>query len=74
MLDLDNGLLRFINARHHPAVHLRDGSTAHLYGGGRPLGMFPDSEYTTHVCEMSPGDLLAFYTDGVIEAENADGE
>lgn len=41
---------------------------------GLPLGLFAASEYTPTKLELAPGDTLLFFTDGAIDAENADGE
>ena len=38
------------------------------------VGMFADVEYPVSRFAMQPGDVLIFYTDGVIEAENENGE
>jgi serine phosphatase RsbU (regulator of sigma subunit) len=36
--------------------------------------MFPDSSYRESVVQLSPGDLVIAYTDGVIEVANPVGE
>jgi sigma-B regulation protein RsbU (phosphoserine phosphatase) len=36
--------------------------------------MFPDWTYVEEAVQLSPGDLVLAYTDGVIEAENPAGE
>lgn len=41
---------------------------------GFPLGLFPDAQYDEHVIQTKPGDLLLFFSDGIVDAENADGE
>ena len=40
-------------------------------GGGLPLGLFADAQPNHADLELSAGDLLFFYTDGVTEARNA---
>jgi sigma-B regulation protein RsbU (phosphoserine phosphatase) len=42
--------------------------------GGFPLGVFTDSRYETGLLTLAPGDLVLFYTDGVVEIDNPDGE
>ena len=54
-----------------PAVVRADGRVEILDGGGLPLGLFPDAQPTHADLELSAGDLLFFYTDGVTEARNA---
>lgn len=41
---------------------------------GVPIGLFPDSRYEPTRVQLDPGDTLLFFTDGVIDAENPDGE
>jgi serine phosphatase RsbU (regulator of sigma subunit) len=38
--------------------------------GGLPLGIMPDVAYADSELELHTGDIVIFYTDGVIEAEN----
>ena len=57
-----------------PAVVRADGRVELLEGDGLPLGLFPDSQPSHADLELSPGDLLFFYTDGVTEARNATQE
>ena len=35
-----------------------------------PLAMMPDVAYSDQKLELQPGDIVIFYTDGIIEAEN----
>lgn len=61
----------------HPLPMLRRASgevVEFTEGGGIPLGIFADAKYpaTTHV--LSPGDLLLFYSDGILEAASPAGE
>jgi serine phosphatase RsbU (regulator of sigma subunit) len=39
-----------------------------------PLGLFQDSDCSMREQELSPGDVLALYTDGVTEACDDQGE
>ena len=41
---------------------------------GFPLGLFPKSEYEEIALETCPGDLLVFFSDGIVDAANAEGE
>jgi phosphoserine phosphatase RsbU/P len=41
---------------------------------GFPLGLFPKSEYEEISLQTCPGDLLVFFSDGIVDAANADGE
>jgi hypothetical protein len=42
--------------------------------GALPLGIVPDHAYEEFVHALQPGDHLALYTDGLLEARNASGE
>ena len=68
-------ILRYVNAGHNPPILIhRDGSINWLEIGGAPVGMFPDWTYEEGAVQLSPGDLVLAYTDGVIEAVNPFGE
>lgn len=41
---------------------------------GFPLGLFPKSEYEEIEIETQAGDLLVFFSDGIVDAANAEGE
>ena len=41
---------------------------------GIALGVAPDIDYGKESVILSPGDAVVFYTDGVTEAENGEGE
>ena len=68
--------LRYANCGHLSALLLHgDGSLERLQSTGTVLGLFKDWESPTTVeCQLSPGDILALYTDGVTESFNPDGE
>ncbi|MGA8162836.1 MAG: PP2C family protein-serine/threonine phosphatase, partial [Acidobacteriaceae bacterium] len=71
----DERRLRYANCGHLPGLLLRtSGEVEELSPTGTVLGLF--REWTGHIgaCEMSSGDTLALYTDGVTEACNAHGE
>lgn len=42
--------------------------------GGRAIGWFPDNPVEEVVLQLSPGDMLVYYTDGLTEAENSAGD
>jgi phosphoserine phosphatase RsbU/P len=73
-LDLANGVLQYLNAGHPPAVIMRDGKVVVTLDsvGRTPLGL-PDRAQVAHE-SLEPGDRLLFYTDGITEARDPDGE
>jgi len=65
----------FANAGHNPPLLVRaDGRIDLLDAGGLPLGMMEGFPYEEAKTDLAPGDVLVLYTDGVTEAEKADGE
>jgi phosphoserine phosphatase RsbU/P len=65
----------YSNAGHNPPLLLRgDGSVEKLGDGGMVLGIFPDIQYDQSELPLRPGDRLLFYTDGITEARDPEGE
>lgn len=67
--------LRWSNHGHPPPVLLRPGETPRLLREGATTPMGADIPYRVVYAEaeVRPGDLVVFYTDGLIEAEVEDG-
>ena len=70
-----------VNAGHnYPLVIRSEGGCDELEKGGVMLGMFPNdvlaqiSEYEQETTQLGSGDIVLFYTDGVTETVNLDGE
>lgn len=71
----DGRRMTFANAGHNwPALLRRDGSREWLQTGGTILGIMEDVPMQEATFDLTPGDLLVFYTDGISEATNEDGE
>ncbi len=67
--------LTFCNAGHLPPILLgADGSISRLDTSGTVIGLFDGTTYGESTIVMKPGDLIAAYSDGVTEPENASGE
>jgi hypothetical protein len=56
----------------HPAPYL-NGEELQI-GGGIPLGILPNTDYTETTLQIPPGQSLMLLSDGVLEATNAAGE
>lgn len=71
-LDPDNEALRYLNAGHHFPLHYRaaSGAVEFLESTGPPLGLLPKSPGDPQCRDLSAGDVLAFYSDGLVEAFN----
>ena len=75
ILDMATRQLRYVNAGHHPQYVLRSqGGLEGLRATGMPVGLFAGHGYVEESVQLSANDLLFFYTDGCVEAENDAGE
>jgi len=77
VFDPANGTLAYASAGHNPPRLIRsaDGSRLVLNRAQRlPLGIKTDETYPEQVLSLHPGDQVVFFTDGVIEAVNAEGD
>jgi sigma-B regulation protein RsbU (phosphoserine phosphatase) len=67
--------LRFVNAGHNPQYVLgTGGGLRRMESTGRPIGLLSGGGYTEQQLDVSAGDVLFFYTDGCVEAENTAGD
>ena len=65
----------YVNAGHNPPLLVRDGNKIEsLDVGGLIVGAFPALDYEQETLQLSTGDLLLVYTDGISEAMNQAGE
>jgi sigma-B regulation protein RsbU (phosphoserine phosphatase) len=53
---------------------VRAGQPSFVDVGGVPLGLFPDSRYEETSLQLQTGDVMVFYSDGVVEMRNDSGE
>ncbi|MYA61978.1 MAG: SpoIIE family protein phosphatase [Dehalococcoidia bacterium] len=74
--DPSTGELSYANGGHNcPVIVHADGDYTVLpMTGGIALGVMPDFEFDQDSITLLPGDTLVFYTDGVTEAMNEEGE
>ncbi|MFQ5791414.1 MAG: PP2C family protein-serine/threonine phosphatase, partial [Acidobacteriota bacterium] len=69
VMDIQARRLIYVNAGHLPPILLRRvGKVELLEEGGFPLGPFADPRYFEGFARLQTGDLLALYTDGIVEA------
>ena len=66
--------ITYCNCGHEPTVLIRNRQIMDLEKGGLVLGIDPQAEYEVETVELKDGDSLLFYTDGLIDAANFDGE
>jgi sigma-B regulation protein RsbU (phosphoserine phosphatase) len=75
VLDSAHNRLTYCNAGHNPPLLIRaDGASTELKAAGAVLGPFPDWLYEQSELQMRSGDTLLLFTDGLVEACNADEE
>ena len=65
------GILIYCNAGHNAPFVLHDGKVEFLRNGGPVLGPTPDATYRRGFVKLGAGDLLCMYTDGIVEAADA---
>jgi sigma-B regulation protein RsbU (phosphoserine phosphatase) len=76
ILDPITGTLAYCNAGHNPPYLLstEDGdSVQSLHRTGMALGVVEDVVWEQKSVQITPGDVLVLYTDGVTDAQNAQG-
>jgi serine phosphatase RsbU (regulator of sigma subunit) len=74
LLDPESGLLRYANAGHDlPYLH-HDGKAKELRARGMPLGLMPGMSYEEKEVVLEVGDSTLFYSDGLVEAHDPEGE
>jgi serine phosphatase RsbU (regulator of sigma subunit) len=74
-LVVGSGALRYANAGHNPPLLVRaGGAVEELAATGVPIALLPGAAYEAREARLAPGDLLVLYTDGIVEANNPEGE
>ncbi len=75
LLDSVDNRLTYCNAGHNPPLLIRaDGTSMELKAAGAVLGQFPHWLYEESQMQMRSGDTLILFTDGLVEACDADEE
>ena len=70
----DNRTLQVANAGAVPPIFCRGGEITTIRAEGFPLGMFAEADYEEFSVATQPGDAFVFISDGITDAENAQGE
>jgi sigma-B regulation protein RsbU (phosphoserine phosphatase) len=78
VLNAERTRLWYVNAGQVPPIVLRGrGAEKHMTRpdeGGMPVGLIDAAEYEQGEMELAPGDLVLCFSDGITEAENAQGK
>jgi len=71
LLDPDSGHLQFANAGHDLPYHRHTtGEVTELRATGMPLGLMPGMHYEEKEVWLTPGEVILFHSDGIVEAHN----
>jgi phosphoserine phosphatase RsbU/P len=74
-LDPATGNVEYVNAGHNvPMLRRKSGAMERLEVGGIPVGILVGSSYQLGTTRLESGDWLVIFTDGVVEAFNANEE
>lgn len=71
-LDLETGEVIYVNGGHNAPLVRQAGKFSYVRNKKKQhmLGVMEDMSYEAHRLQLSPGDMLFLYTDGVTEAMN----
>ncbi len=75
-IDTNKRTIHYVNCGHNPALLFRakTGTLTRMNSSCPPIGLSPDEICELASADLSAGDVLVFYTDGITEAENRLGE
>src|ERR1017187_6106367 len=70
----ENQTLQVANSGAVQPIFCRAGQSVTVRAEGFPLGLFPNITYEELNVATQPGDVIVFVSDGILDAENAEGE
>jgi serine phosphatase RsbU (regulator of sigma subunit) len=75
ILDPKSGTLSYANAGHDlPYLRRRGGEAEELRARGMPLGLMPGMSYEEKEIVLQASEVALFYSDGLVEAHDPEGE
>ncbi len=75
LLDAETRSFQYCNAGHNPPLLIKpSGKWRALKTGGLLMGVFDRQQYKSETLHLERGDLLFFYTDGLVEAHTPQPE
>jgi serine phosphatase RsbU (regulator of sigma subunit) len=75
ILEPKSGSLSYANAGHDPPyLRRRGGDAEELRARGMPLGLMSGMSYEEGEASLAEGDSVLFYSDGLVEAHDPEGE
>jgi sigma-B regulation protein RsbU (phosphoserine phosphatase) len=72
--DDENSTLLVANSGLPRPVYVHEGKNKVIEATGLPLGLFDDADYDEFRFKMKPGDMFVFFSDGILDARNRQGE
>jgi sigma-B regulation protein RsbU (phosphoserine phosphatase) len=66
--------LQIANAGAVQPLFCRGGEVETIQAEGFPLGLFADANYEEFTLSTRPGDAIIFFSDGIVDGQNAAGE
>jgi sigma-B regulation protein RsbU (phosphoserine phosphatase) len=69
-----NGEVEVCNAGHLPPLLLQEGKVTSIAATGLPMGVFCSESFSVNRVQMSKGDTLFLYTDGLSESMDGAGQ
>jgi sigma-B regulation protein RsbU (phosphoserine phosphatase) len=70
----ENQTLQVANSGAVQPIFCRAGQSVTVRAEGFPLGMFPNATYEEFNVATQPGDAIVFVSDGILDAENEQGD
>jgi sigma-B regulation protein RsbU (phosphoserine phosphatase) len=70
----ENQTLQIANAGAVQPLFCRAGEVETIQAEGFPLGLFPQINYEEFTLSTRPGDAIIFFSDGIVDAQNAEAE
>ncbi|HLZ63504.1 MAG TPA: PP2C family protein-serine/threonine phosphatase, partial [Ktedonosporobacter sp.] len=70
ILEPTSGKMRYANAGHDLPYQHHYGEVVELLATGMPLGLMPNMRYEEFEVQISHGESILFYSDGMVEAHN----
>ena len=74
IIDVNKKTITYCNCGHEPPALYRDKHMIDLNKGGLVLGVLPNAEYQSETIQLNENDYMLFYTDGLIDAANFEGD
>ncbi|MCK5226299.1 MAG: SpoIIE family protein phosphatase [Planctomycetes bacterium] len=74
VIDAEKKTITYCNCGHEPTVLIKNGRAIDLQKGGLVLGVLSKAEYQIETLQLEQNDCLLFYTDGLIDTANFDGD